>query len=73
MRPRLALLCAAKRTPHASWRGRLADLSSAVAIATIVNPDTRTVDVYRYSGFHLRIGWRSELARKSYVGSYQYD
>lgn len=42
----------------------------ASTIALLLNPDKRTVDVYRFSGFHLRIGWSG--AQKNYVGSYKY-
>jgi hypothetical protein len=41
-----------------------------VTMATIINPDTRTADVYRFNGFHLRIAWAN--AEKGYVGSYKY-
>lgn len=38
----------------------------------IINPDTKTADVYAFKGFHLRIPWHSDTARKGYVGSYKY-
>jgi hypothetical protein len=37
-------------------------------MTTIINPDTKTVDLY----FHSRIGWHSPQAKGGYVGSYQY-
>jgi hypothetical protein len=40
-------------------------------ITTIINPDTRTVDVYEFDGFHHRIAWNSAEAQKAYVGSFK--
>jgi hypothetical protein len=48
-------------------------LGSAVKGATmmsIINPDTRTADVYRAPNFHLRISWSN--ADKYYLGSYRF-
>lgn len=39
-------------------------------IATIINPNTKTVDVYQFEGFHTRIAWRN--AASNYVKSYRY-
>jgi hypothetical protein len=39
----------------------------------IVNPDTKHADLYLFDGFHQEIRWTSELAKKSYVGSYHYE
>jgi hypothetical protein len=44
----------------------------AWTMTTIINPDTRMVDVFKFEGFHLRIPWNSEQTQKAYVGSYQY-
>lgn len=41
-------------------------------MTTIINPDTRTVDVYEFDGFHLRIPWNSPQAKSAYVTSYKY-
>ena len=41
-------------------------------MTTIINPDTKTVDIYRFQGFHLRIPWNSPEAKKAYVGSFRY-
>lgn len=41
-------------------------------ITTIINPDTKTVDLYKFSGWHQRIGWNSPEAKSAYVGSYKY-
>jgi hypothetical protein len=35
----------------------------------ILNTDTRQADVYVIDGFHERVGWKSELAQHSYVGT----
>ena len=42
-------------------------------ITTIINPDTKTVDVYEFDDFHLRIAWNSPEAKRAYVGTYQYE
>ncbi len=41
-------------------------------MTTIINPDTKTVDIYRFQGFHLRIPWNSPEAKKAYIGSFKY-
>jgi len=41
-------------------------------IATIINPDTKTVDLYEFKGFHLRIPWGSKEAQAAYRGSFKY-
>jgi hypothetical protein len=42
----------------------------AVTYTAIINPDTRHVDIYRFQGFHLRLGWKS--SQDAYVKSYKY-
>jgi hypothetical protein len=46
--------------------------AKGVTVTTIINPDTRTADIYRYDGFHLHIRWNNDAAKKAYVGSYKY-
>lgn len=41
-------------------------------ITTIINPDTKTADIYVFKGFHDRIGFNSDQARAAYVGSVTY-
>jgi hypothetical protein len=41
-------------------------------VTAIINPDTRTADLFQYNGFHLNIRWNSDETKKSYVGSYSY-
>ena len=41
-------------------------------LTVIINPDTKTADVYMFDGFHDRIDWQSDAAKKSYVGSVTY-
>jgi hypothetical protein len=41
-------------------------------MTTIINPDTRTADLYRFNGFHLRIAWNSPQAKAGYVGTFRY-
>lgn len=43
-----------------------------MTITSIIDPDRRLADLYVFRGFHLRIGWNSEDARKNYVGSFRY-
>jgi hypothetical protein len=38
----------------------------------IINPDTRHVDLYRFSGYHLRIGWLAPDTKSAYLKSYRY-
>jgi len=40
--------------------------------AMILNPDERKADLFIIDGFHERVGWTSELARRSYVGTVSY-
>ena len=42
-------------------------------VALIVNPDTKTADIYRFNGFHLRVGWKGEQAKSGYVGTFKYS
>lgn len=51
------------------------DLGRAVkgyTMTTHINPDTKTVDIYKFPGFHLRIPWNHPSVAKAYVGSYKY-
>jgi 2'-5' RNA ligase len=42
-------------------------------LTLIVNPDTRTADVYLFDGLHDRIGWAGPETEKAYRGSVKYD
>lgn len=42
-------------------------------MAMIIDSDRKIVDVYRFKGFHNRIGWSSSEAASAYVGSYKYE
>jgi hypothetical protein len=42
-------------------------------ITTIINPDTRIVDVYEFDGFHSLIRWNSQQAKDAYKGSFTYE
>jgi len=57
----------------ADWSRRHGIEAKGRTITTIINPDTKTVDLYEFSGFHLRIKWNSPEAEKAYVGSYRYE
>jgi hypothetical protein len=41
-------------------------------ICTHLNPDTKTIDIYEFDGFKLRIPWNSPDLQKAYRGSYKY-
>lgn len=41
-------------------------------LTLIVNPDAKTADLYKFDGFHARVGWGSEQARAAYVGSVRF-
>lgn len=43
----------------------------AVTFTGIVNPDTRTVDIYKTEGYHQRVGWHEPKAK--YAGSVRYE
>lgn len=45
----------------------------AATYTVIINPDTRTADLYRFAGFHDRIGWNSDQAKAGYIGSVTYE
>jgi hypothetical protein len=40
--------------------------------ALILNPDRKQADMFRFNGFHLRIGWNSPQTSKAYVGTFAY-
>ncbi len=42
-------------------------------LAMILNPDLAAVDIYKFEGFHSRIGWNSDVAKTGYVGSFRYE
>ena len=42
-------------------------------VTVIVNPDTRTADLFSFDGFHDRIDWRSEAAKAGYIGTVAYS
>lgn len=41
-------------------------------MTVIINPDTRTADIYQFDGLHDRIPFKSEMARAAHVGSVKY-
>lgn len=44
----------------------------AATMTVILNPDTKTADIYQFDGWHDRIGWNSPEAKAAYVGSVTY-
>ncbi len=45
----------------------------ARTVTVLLNPDTKTADVYSFAGFHHSIRWNSEQGKAGYVGSYKYE
>ena len=41
-------------------------------LTLIINPDTRTADVYIFDGLHDRLHWQSKEAKAAYKGSVTY-
>lgn len=41
-------------------------------MTVVINPDTKTADIYEFDGLHDRIDWQSPLAHKSYKASVKY-
>jgi hypothetical protein len=44
-----------------------------VTMTVILHPDKKIADIYRFQGFHSRIGWSSDQAKKGFVGSFKYE
>lgn len=42
-------------------------------MTVIINPDTKTADVYEFDGLHDRIDWQSAQGKAGYKGSVKYD
>ena len=64
---------------HERKKKALADLSKklgkpvkSATMTVILNPETKTADIYRFEGWHDRIGWNSDAAKKGYLGSMSY-
>jgi hypothetical protein len=47
-------------------------VEKAGMMCVLVNPDTKTADLYEFDGFHDRIPFKSEQAQQAYVGSVKY-
>lgn len=45
----------------------------AKTLTLIVNPDTKTADVFVFDGFHLRVAWNSPEAKAAHVGTFKYE
>lgn len=44
----------------------------AATVTVILNPDTRTADIFKFSGWHDRIAWTSPETTAAYQGSFRY-
>ena len=52
---------------------KLGHTVKASTITVILNPDTKTADIYKFDGWHDRIGWNSDQAKDGYVRSVTYE
>lgn len=41
-------------------------------ITVIINPATKTADIYQFDGIHDRIAWGSDMAKAGYIKSVKY-
>jgi hypothetical protein len=42
-------------------------------MTVILNPDTKTADIYKFDGWHDRVGWNSDEAKAGYIASVKYE
>ena len=45
----------------------------AATMTVILNADTKTADLYKFEGWHDRVAWNSDMAKKAYIGSFTYE
>lgn len=57
----------------ADYEKELGEPVKGMTVTTIINPDTKTFDVYAFEGFHLKVNWRSPEAAKGFVGTFKYE
>lgn len=62
-----------KKAVLAEMREKYGQEIKPKTITTIINPDTKTADIYVFDGFHHRIDWNSQLAKESYKGTFRYE
>lgn len=67
-----AAISARKKQAIANVSKELGYKVGGKTMTVILNPDTRTADLYQFDGFHDRIGWNSDQARSGYLGSVRY-
>jgi hypothetical protein len=44
----------------------------AQTIGVIIDPDRQAADIYHFDGFHARIGWNTDQAKKGYIKTVKY-
>jgi len=66
------MIVARKRRFMRELSRRLGRPVKAATVAAVIDPRSKVVDVYRFEGFHGRVGWDSEEAKRGYVGSFVY-
>jgi hypothetical protein len=62
-----------KEAVLAELQARTGKKAKPRTMTVIINPDTRTADVYVFNGWHDILRWRSEEAEAAYRGSVVYD
>jgi len=60
----------------AAFKELSSDLGKPVkgyTMPTHINPVSKSVDIYKFDGFHLRIPWNHPSVKAAYVGSFKYQ
>lgn len=55
-----------------AYRSATGRKATAKTMTVILNPDTKTADLFEFKGFHSRIAWNSPEARRAYKGTFRY-
>ena len=66
-------IIARKMKAMADYEKELGEPVKGMTVTTIINPDTKTFDVYAFEGFHLKVNWRSPEATKAFIGTFKYE
>lgn len=70
---KMEMIFARKKKAKAELEKKLGKKIKATTMTVLINPDTKTADIFRFDGWHSRIGWNSDVMRKGYVGSFKYE
>lgn len=61
-----------KQKALSEFRSKTGKKVKGKTLAVIIDSKKKVADIYEFAGFHLRIGWTSDQAKKGYVGSFRY-